>query len=97
MVFVGFKLFIFPKLLSVLVVGISQMIHSSDNEWVLAIPAILFSYGIAVHSSTNFTPFMLFNNREAHLPLDMKVEKSGNVAVFQFYSANSMFCLCLFL
>ena len=38
---------------------ISKMIKNSDDEHDI-ISAILFSYRTAVHSSTNYTPFMLF-------------------------------------
>lgn len=57
------------------------MIHSSEQDWDMTIFAILFSYRTAVQSSTNFTPFMLFHNREARLPLDIKMKHSDSSKV----------------
>ena len=44
---------------------------SSESDWVLKLPILLFDYRTSLHSSTNFSPFRLIFDREAHVPLDL--------------------------
>ena len=53
--------------------GICQMTNCTDEDWDSTIEAILFSYRTAVHASTKFTPFFLFNNRDPRMPLDVQL------------------------
>ena len=53
---------------------LSKLINSSQNDWDVWIPHVLFAYRTAVHASTGVTPYRMLYGREARIPVDLLVE-----------------------
>ena len=53
---------------------LSILINSSQNDWDVWIPRVLFAYRKAVHASTGVTPYCMLYGREARMPVDLLVK-----------------------
>ena len=53
---------------------IAKFISSNHKDWDLKLPTILAAYRASEHSSTGFTPNMLFLHRETCMPLDLVLD-----------------------
>ena len=61
--------------------------NENHNNWDEKIDSILFSYRVAKHRSTGYSPFYLMYHREVRLPIDVELlptpdEPEENVNLF---------------
>ena len=52
---------------------LAKLINSSQNDWDVWIPHVLFAYRTAVHASTGVTPDRMLYGREVRIPVDLLV------------------------
>ena len=60
-----------------------KVINLQQDGWNEQLDAVLFSYRANVHASTKFIPFYLMYDREAVLPIALKVRKSTTTLNFE--------------
>ena len=49
---------------------ISKVAADSSNDWDCHLPFLLFAYHVAIHDSTDESPFYLMYGRDARIPSD---------------------------
>jgi hypothetical protein len=50
-----------------------KIVNEGHNDWDEKLEPILFSYRVAKHRSTGYSPFFLMYHREARLPIDVEL------------------------
>ena len=52
---------------------IAKLLTDKEKEWDEYIDAVLLAYRTIKHETTGFTPFQLLYERQAKLPIDLKI------------------------